>query len=133
MPNGQVLYKLTSACGFFDALAVECDGMMHVASAVLARDGINHRAVYGSLAVDGIGAIEHHYWIELPAGQILDLRARMWLGHASSVPHGVFHPGPGVHYLARHDVSPRRDRVTFLVLAGRGLEEVPSLLEVVAP
>lgn len=129
-------YRLTGSSGFFDALALECDGMMHVASAVLARDGISHRAVYGALIVEGVGVIEHHYWIALPTGQILDLRARMWLGDGSSdvqVPHGVFVPGAGVRYLARHDVSPRRDGVTFLVLAGRSLEEAPALLEVDAP
>lgn len=126
---GPIMYRLTGSFGFFDALPLECDGMMHVASALLARDGISHRAVQGSLTVDGVGTIGHHYWIVLASGQILDLRARMWLRHNDRVPHGVFVPGQGVHYREAQDVSPRRDKFTFLILAGRVIEEAPSLLE----
>ena len=33
-----------------------------------------------------------HFWIALPDGRYIDYRARMWLGEAEHIPHGIFNP-----------------------------------------
>jgi len=41
-----------------------------------------------------------HFWIDLPNGQRIDYRARMWLGDHPEIPHGIFNPAdfPSVTY-----------------------------------
>lgn len=72
-----------------DALRVECDGMARVISNLLQRDGIAHTPMAGRLAIEGVGQIVPHCWIELKDGRRIDLRARMWLGDDPRVPHGI--------------------------------------------
>lgn len=72
-----------------DALRVECDGMARVISTLLQRDGISHTPMAGRLAIEGVGQIVPHCWIELKDGRRIDLRARMWLGDDPRVPHGI--------------------------------------------
>lgn len=118
-----------SPLGFYDGLALECDGMMNVVSAVLSRDGIAHRCVRGALTVVDVGRIELHYWITLPSGQIFDIRARMWLGRHENVPHGLFLPSHSSNYEERCDVSPKASELIFLVLSGCDLMSAPPLIE----
>ena len=33
-----------------------------------------------------------HFWIMLHDGRYIDYRARMWLGEAEHIPHGIFKP-----------------------------------------
>ncbi|SER38046.1 hypothetical protein [Giesbergeria anulus] len=77
-----------------DQLALECDGLTRVVSALLTREGIGHQAHQGMLQTSQ-GRILH-CWVELPDGAICDLRARMWLG--DDAPHGIFHPDESTHY-----------------------------------
>lgn len=72
-----------------DALRVECDGMARVISTLLQRDGISHIPMAGRLAIEGVGQIVPHCWVELEDGRRIDLRARMWLGDDPRVPHGI--------------------------------------------
>ena len=72
-----------------DALRLECDGMTRVISNLLQRDGIGHTPMAGRLAIEGVGQIVPHCWIELEDGRRIDLRARMWLGDDPRVPHGI--------------------------------------------
>ena len=87
-----------------DPLPLECDGMTRCISTVLSHMGRPHTVHFGELAIDGVGSIPLHFWIELSCGLIIDLRARMWLGEGGSVPgsvpHGVFEPKPHMHYLS---------------------------------
>lgn len=122
------LFELSADAPFFDCLPLECDGMVTVASAVLERDGVPHRGHCGSMSVQGIGTIPLHCWISLPSGQILDLRARMWLGDDARVPHGVFYPANDTSYVPRRDFRARCSEVIFTVLAGQSLTFTPPLL-----
>lgn len=75
-----------------DGLPLECDGLTRVTSGLFTRDGIAHTVMVGRLATPH-GVIAHHWWIDLDddlAGLRVDFRARMWLGAAADVPHGVF-------------------------------------------
>lgn len=81
-----------------DPSPLECDGMTRCISTILSRMGEPHTVHFGELAIDGVGRIPLHFWIELSCGLIIDLRARMWLGEGGSVPHGLFEPKPDVHY-----------------------------------
>lgn len=72
---------------------VECDGFTRLAHTALANAGIKHTCMIGRLiSAGGERQSPIHYWIELDDGQVIDYRAKMWLGDVESVPHGVFHP-----------------------------------------
>lgn len=114
-----------------ERLPLECDGMTQVVSTLLAREGIAHRAVVGSLAVAGVGTIALHWWIELADGWLCDLRARCWLGDDARVPHGVFEPGTAALYTPRQTCDAVVSPVVFWVLAGAPLEAFGRLCEVV--
>jgi hypothetical protein len=85
-----------------DSLPVECDGMTRVIMALLAENGIQHKAMGGYLANvailkdDSVGSEAlagcAHWWIELPTGHLIDYRARMWMGPGAQ--HGVFIKDP---------------------------------------
>lgn len=70
-----------------DSAPVECDGMTRLACTVLAREDIEHRVFVGSLTI-GDQAVVPHFWIEV-GRFLIDYRARMWMGAAENVPHGV--------------------------------------------
>lgn len=109
-----------------DKLPLECDGVSRALSYLLQRDGIAHEVHVGSLAVEGVGRIGLHWWVQLPGGVVCDARAPMWLGRDPRVPHGVFVPQPQ-HSYRTHDIhflefSP----IVFWVLTGRPIEDFPS-------
>lgn len=122
------LFELSANADFFDRLPLECDGMVNVASAVLDREGVPHLTHCGSMSVQGVGTIARHCWIRLPAGQILDLRARMWLGDDARVPHGVFHPKSGISYMPTRRVSceSQRNRLHGADWTIPGIGSVPA-------
>lgn len=79
---------------------LECDGLTRVLSAVLRQHGVAHTVFGGRISHRGTGKTVDHLWIELPTGQRLDFRARMWLGERDDVPHGLVTPAdyPQVEY-----------------------------------
>lgn len=81
-----------------DSLPLECDGLTRVAATLLRRDGIAHQVYMGALYVADVGRIEPHFWVQFPEGLVCDFRARMWLGQADAVPHGIFMPSQQHHY-----------------------------------
>lgn len=81
-----------------DCAPLECDGLSRCISTLLSRHQIEHVVHQGVVEVEGVGAMHPHYWIELHDGQLIDLRARMWLGQNSLVPHGLFSPDACVEY-----------------------------------
>ena len=107
----------------FDELHLECDGMSRVVSMCLSYLDIEHVIYIGGVVVEGEGAIPHHYWVGLRDGSICDLRARMWLGSAPAVPHGLFMRQPGHKYTASAmmEAIPYSE-VVFWVLAGNNIE-----------
>lgn len=113
---------------FYEGLHLECDGMTKVLSAVLVRDGIDHRCMVGSLTVAGVGKIPLHHWIELPDGSVIDLRARMWIGDDELVPYGAFLPGPGVTYDAHGEARQTLMPLGFFILVNMDLASAPSIL-----
>lgn len=79
---------------------LECDGLVRVLSAALRERGEQHTVFGGRISHRLTGTAIEHLWIELPSGQCLDFRARMWMGERDDVPHGLFDPAnyPQVEY-----------------------------------
>ena len=75
----------------YDSSQTECDGMTRICHTILSRHYIEHQPMMGTLQFDG-QRMYHHFWIDLPSGERIDYRARMWLGNSDRVPHGVFQP-----------------------------------------
>jgi hypothetical protein len=85
----------------YDACGLECDGLTRVLTTVLQEHSIPHVCVVGTLTYTGTNeGAPVHFWIDLPSGERIDYRARMWLGERPDVPHGIFDPAdfPGVTY-----------------------------------
>lgn len=73
---------------------VECDGFVRLAHTALTHAGVEHACFCGTLQRSGEGkGLPVHLWIELPSGEVIDYRARMWFGDDAAVPHGVFEKG----------------------------------------
>jgi len=77
---------------------LECDGATRVFHYVLSKNGIKHRVMVGSVKISNDGIIPYHYWIELPDGNIIDYKSRMWLGESAE--EGIFKPKKG-RYIGR--------------------------------
>lgn len=84
----------------YDSSQTECDGMTRICHTVLSQHHIEHQPMMGTLQFEE-QRIEPHFWIDIPSGERIDYRARMWLvqcylpsgdRRANRVPHGVFHP-----------------------------------------
>lgn len=77
----------------YDSSKLECDGLTRVLHTVLSHEGVEHSCVVGSLTDTKRNKhVSLHFWIKLPDEQIIDYRARMWLGDTPDIPHGVFSP-----------------------------------------
>lgn len=77
----------------YDRSNLECDGLTRVLHTVLSHEGIEHSCIVGSITnTKQEQYISLHFWIQLPDQQIIDYRARMWLGDNPEIPHGVFNP-----------------------------------------
>lgn len=74
----------------YDSSQTECDGMVRICHTVLFNQGIEHQPFFGTLTRHK-QHIEPHLWIDLPNGERIDYRAKMWL-IGENVPHGVFNP-----------------------------------------
>lgn len=74
----------------YDDTQTECDGMTQICHTVLAENRIEHQPMAGILKRLN-QEIYPHLWIDLPNGDRIDYRARIWLGN-EGVPHGVFNP-----------------------------------------
>lgn len=109
-----------------DGLPLECDGLTRVAAHLLTDAGVAHRMHAGVLDVGGVGRIPVHWWITFPAGAVLDLRARLWLGEAPGVPHGLFHPD-AVHRYVGEPQFGGLPRLVLDIMAGRSLAELPPV------
>ena len=86
----------------YDSSQTECDGMTRICHTILSQHHIEHFSMMGTLEFDG-QKIEPHFWLDLPLGERIDYRARMWFGNSNRVPHGVFQPDdfPNVIYKGR--------------------------------
>ncbi|MEQ6436249.1 hypothetical protein V8Z74_14640 [Comamonas sp. w2-DMI] len=109
-----------------DALPLECDGMTRCISALLADAKIEHLVHFGELSAQGRKPIIH-CWIELSSSEIVDLRARMWMGDKPGVPHGVFThaSASAVSYMTRSKQTPDQFAASnwlFEILTGQSLE-----------
>lgn len=125
MPDGADL--LANWLAPMDQLALECDGLTRVISALLVRESIAHTVLAGSVAIENVGTIPMHWWIELADGTVCDFRCRMWLGDDDRVPHGVFKPRDGQHYQARTQITDVASPALFSILADRQIDDFPPL------
>lgn len=116
------------AMQLLDGLPLECDGASRALSIVLQHVGVEHELHVGSCSVEGAGRIPLHWWVVLPDGAHCDIRARMWLGEASGVPHGVFHPGAAQRYESRAVEVQQASPVVFWVLTSMELQAFVDLL-----
>lgn len=110
----------------FDGAQLECDGMTRVLHTVLADNHIPHTPKVGQVDWKG-HHFNPHFWIELPDGNVVDYRLKMWFG--ASAPHGVFDPKKmGVTYDGRTVSMPLLPDFLFEVLSGQprnaGVKEV---------
>ena len=83
--------KIKNLLDPYDSSQTECDGMTRICHTILSQHHIEHQPMIGTLQFDE-QRIEPHLWIDLPSGNRIDYRARMWLNNSAKVPHGVFHP-----------------------------------------
>lgn len=74
----------------YDFSQTECDGMTRICHTLLTNHGIEHQPMFGVLTQHH-QHIEPHFWIDLPSGERIDYRARMWL-KGDGIPHGIFQP-----------------------------------------
>lgn len=117
--------SLTQWLNKLDGAHLECDGMSRCISTVLSKHNVPHVVHQGSLAIDLVGNIPVHYWIELESKELIDLRAQMWLGIRKEVPHGIFRPFSGIRYKSTLQFYPGRFIITepiFHILTGIALE-----------
>ena len=77
----------------YDGCRLECDGLTRVLSYILTTAGIEHCVMMGEIVDTKTGQrFSPHFWITLPDRRHIDYRARMWLGEAEHIPHGIFDP-----------------------------------------
>jgi hypothetical protein len=69
---------------------LECDGSTRVLHYVFTKNGVEHKVMQGSVKISKNKIIPLHFWIELPDGNIVDYKSRMWLGN--DVDEGIFKP-----------------------------------------
>lgn len=74
----------------YDSSQTECDGMVRICHTVLTNHSIEHQPMFGVLNLQN-QEVEPHLWIDLPSGERIDYRAKMWL-KGDGIPHGIFHP-----------------------------------------
>ncbi|MTJ14688.1 hypothetical protein FJR11_19325 [Anabaena sp. UHCC 0187] len=74
----------------YDSSQTECDGMTRICHTVLTQHNIEHQPMIGVLILHN-QEIQPHFWIDLPNGERIDYRAKMWL-IGENLPHGVFQP-----------------------------------------
>lgn len=74
----------------YDDSPTECDGMVRICHTLLVQQGIEHQPMVGVLTRFH-QEIKRHFWINLPSGECIDYRAKMWLKE-ENIPHGVFNP-----------------------------------------
>jgi hypothetical protein len=95
---------------------LECDGLTRVLSYVLDINKIEHKTCIGYLHYKG--QVIYHYWIELPNGDYIDYRARMWVGKSKDVPHGIFNPKDykKINYVVTEKVDLKINKIIFNIL-----------------
>ena len=75
---------------------LECDGSTRVLHYALDNAGVKHTVKRGKVIGDEY-VIPLHYWIELPDGNIVDYKSKMWLGEKAQ--EGLFKPKNNVSYI----------------------------------
>jgi len=69
---------------------LECDGATRVLHYVLTKNNVEHKVMMGSVKLNKNQIIPLHFWLELPDGNVIDYKSRMWLG--DDVEEGIFIP-----------------------------------------
>lgn len=104
----------------YDSSPTECDGMTRICHTILAKNDLQHQTMIGVLLFRQ-REIKPHFWIDLPSGERIDYRARLWTENIVQVPHGVFYPDdfPEVIYQGKFINLEVLSPEIFLVLAGK--------------
>ena len=100
-------------------LPLECDGTTRALSHLLNHAHVEHEVHVGALEVDGVGRIDHHWWIKLRDGFVCDARTVMWLGPEACVQQGVFNPSPLMSYKTEAILFPECNATIFWILTGQ--------------
>lgn len=108
-----------------DAAPLECDGLSRAIGALLDREGVPYTMHMGSMAVEGVGKIGMHFWIDLGDGWICDWRARMWLGQDERAPHGIFRPTADMHYWSAGVMTGPLTAELFHILCLKPMSDYP--------
>lgn len=102
----------------YDSCRLECDGLTRVLSYVLSNADIPHTVMLGEI-IDRLtdNSFSPHLWIELADGRVVDYRARMWLGEAEYIPHGIFNlQDQQVEYIGKEVVFTDLDTIAPLLI-----------------
>jgi hypothetical protein len=93
--------KLQQLLDPYDSSPTECDGMTRLCHTILCQHNIEHQPMVGTITQQG-RTMGPHFWIDLPSGERIDYRLRMWLG-SQGIPHGVFNPQdfPAITYTGK--------------------------------
>jgi len=95
---------------------LECDGATRDIHYILDKNNINHSVFTGKVEHKGETVIPLHYWIQLPSMQIIDFKARMWVGNKA--PNGLFNDGTtNYNYIGKKINMPMNDML-FMILTG---------------
>jgi hypothetical protein len=85
-----LIEKIQQLLDPYNSSQTECDGMTRICHTVLTNHSIDHQPMIGVLTRQN-QEIEPHFWIDLPSGERIDYRAKIWL-QGENIPHGIFHP-----------------------------------------
>lgn len=103
---------------------LECDGATRVLHYLFQEQNISHVVKKGSVTF-GKENIPFHFWIELPDGNIVDYKSRMWLGEKAQ--QGVFKPSSKTEYLGKEiDLKVSKFIYEILTMNKGGFIEEPS-------
>jgi hypothetical protein len=107
---------------------LECDGATRVLHYVFDKEKIKHVVKKGIVTFDG-EEIPLHFWIELPDGNIVDYKSRMWLGNQAQ--EGVFKPNSKTKYIGE-PIDLKMSETVYRILtmeSGGALSSTPSYLK----
>jgi hypothetical protein len=107
---------------------LECDGATRVLHYVLDKEKIKH-VIKKGIVTFGEQEIPLHFWIELPDGNIVDYKSRMWLGNQAQ--EGIFKPNSKTKYIGK-PFNLKMSETVYRILtmeSGGALSSTPNYLK----
>ena len=109
---------------------LECDGSTRVLHYVFTKNGVKHKVMQGSVKIGKNKIIPLHFWLELPDGNIVDYKSRMWLGN--DVDEGIFKPKKGTYIGKEIDLPMNETLYQILSMQDGGVFKSHKSIEQIA-